>query len=237
MGTSSPPPEPPGPPGRHSTPLRVVLVDDHPLALAGMQAWLARAAGIAVVGTTTQGAEALRLVAQHRPHVLVLDLRLPDLSGLEVARQVRHRAPEVGVLAITGAPNTGDEHSLRQMGVRAYLPKTVVGAAFVQAVRLVARGEPVEAVPVAPGSVEWVVRVVPPLERLTPREHDILRLLARDRSNAEIARTLGLSERTVAEHVSHLLAKCQVHSRTGVVLYALRHGVIALPPDDGSPPG
>jgi len=217
--------------------IRVVIVDDHPLVLAGMETWLESAPGIRVVGTAILGGEALPLVEEHRPDVLLLDMRLPDLSGIEVARQVRRSAPQVAVLAITGDPNSGDERTLRQMGALGYLPKTVGAAELAKAVRLVAQGERVELVETRAGSLGLTLPAVQPVRplasnpaaRLTPREREILQLLVYDCSNEEIATALGLSAKTVAQHLSNLIEKFQVHSRTGVVLHAVRDGLIPLP--------
>ncbi|HLH21290.1 MAG TPA: response regulator transcription factor [Chloroflexota bacterium] len=219
-----------------------MIVDDHPLVLAGMQLWLESAEGIRVVGTAAQGTEALPLVEQHRPDVLLLDMRLPDLSGIEVARQVRRSAPAVAVLAITGDPNSGDERTLRQMGALGYLLKTMGPPELVKAVRLVAQGQAVQVVETGRAGIGSTIRVgahvepttTVPRERLTPRERDILRLLALDHSNDEIAAALGLSAKTVADHRSHLIEKFHVHSRTGVVLQALQSGLLSLPATAGN---
>jgi len=205
-----------------------------------VQTWLERAGGIQVVGTAVLGAEALPLVEQHRPDVLLLDVRLPDLSGIEVARQVRRSAPEVAVLAITGDPNSGDERTLRQMGALGYLPKTVGPAELAKAVRLVAQSQAVEVVETGPAGIESMTPAAPRVRpapssgvaHVTLREREILQLLVLDQTNDEIAATLGLSAKTVKEHLSHLIEKFHVPSRTGVVLHALRHGLIALPPED-----
>ncbi|HLH26785.1 MAG TPA: response regulator transcription factor [Chloroflexota bacterium] len=222
--------------------IRVVIVDDHPMVLAGMQTWLERAGGVQVVGTAMLGAETLPLVEAHRPDVLLLDVRLPDMSGIEVARQVRRRAPEVAVLAITGDPNSGDERTLRQMGALGYLPKTVGAAELAKAVRLVAQGQAVQVVETGRTGIGSTVQVdlhVEPAtsiarEHLTPRERESLQLLVLDHSNDEIAAALGLSAKTAADHLSHLIEKFHVHSRMGVVVQALQSGLLTLPATDGN---
>ncbi len=199
-------------------PIRVVLVDDHPMLREGTRALLDAQPGITMVGLTGAGAEALPLVATLAPDVLLLDVHLTDLSGIEVARRVRGAHPAVAILVLTNYEEAGYVRAMLQLGVRGYLGKTATGAAIVAAVRAVAGGQ---------------TSVLSPAARailgggdapLTAREQEVLHLLAAGRRNGEIARGLGISENTVEFHVRHLLQKFGARSRTEVVLKARQQG-------------
>jgi DNA-binding NarL/FixJ family response regulator len=210
-------------------PFRVVVVDDHPLLREATRAALDQATGLAVVGVAENGTAALRQVERYRPDVLLLDVHLPDMSGIEVARQVRAAFPEVAVLVLTGHDDVGYVRGLLQLGVRGYLRKTATGDEVVAAVRAVAHGQTViasEATPV--GGLGQ--------ERLTSREEDVLRLLALGRRNAEIADALCVSIKTVEFHVGHVLAKLGARSRTEAILRAhqLGLGSLQLPRDSAA---
>lgn len=203
-------------------PLRVVIVDDHPLLREGTRTLLARQAGIAVVGATGEGAEALRLVAELQPDVLLLDVQLPDLSGVEVARRVRAAHPAVAILILSNYEEAGYVRALLRLGVRGYLGKTMSGDQIVAAVRAVAQRQTTvlsEAARAAlgEGGVD-----------LTVRELQVLQLLAAGRRNGEIARELSISENTVEFHVRHVLQKLGARSRMDAVRKA-RHQGLAVP--------
>jgi len=147
--------------------IQVVLVDDHPLVREGTRAALERSGHVEVIDTAADGAEALRILSQRHPDVLLLDLHLPDMSGLEVARRVRAEAPEVAVVVITGYEDASYLRALLQIGVRGYLRKTMSGLEIVDALKDVVAGRAVIAHP-AGNSVEL----------LTTREDEVLRLMA-----------------------------------------------------------
>ena len=171
-------------------PIRVVLVDDHPALLAGVRDIL-EDDGITVAASTGRGSEVLDLVAGVRPDVLVLDLHLPDLDGLEVARQVRAVHPGVGVLILTGWDDPPATEDLVRSGVRGYLSKRQTSEEIVAAVRVAARGGTLL------GSM--VAGTFNPLDtrRLTIREREVLRRVMAGDRNAEIAATLGVAVATV----------------------------------------
>ena len=204
-------------------PIRVVIVDDHPMLREGTRALLDARPGIAVAGVAGEGAAALRLVAELRPDVLLLDVQLPDLSGIEVARRVRDAHPAVAILVLTNYEEAGYVRALLQLGARGYLGKAASGDEIAAAVRAVARGEgsvlsPTARAVLGAGAVE-----------LTARETEVLQLLAVARRNGEIARELSISENTVEFHVRHLLQKFGARSRAEAVLKARQAGYV--PPD------
>lgn len=198
---------------------RVVIIDDHPMMREGTRALLDEAPDINVVGTGGRGAEALRLVGELRPDVLILDVRLPDISGVEVAKRVREAFPEVGLLILTGYDDVGYFRALMDLGVKGYLRKTAKGEDIAEAVRLVAQGKKiVDAEAVEIGETSGPV---------TARERSVLTLLATGLRNHEIADALGLSQRTVEFHVSNLFQKLGARSRTEVILKARQLGLFA----------
>lgn len=203
-------------------PIRVVVVDDHPMILEGTQALLRRSPNIEVVGATGSGEEALRLIAELRPEVLLLDVRLPDMNGVDVARTVRTSFPDVAVLVLTGYDDTGFIRSLLQAGVQGYLRKTATGDELIDAVKTVAAGRTVlEA---------ELLQIGLPSEgkALTERELSVLRLLAGGLRNTEIADRLEVSVKTVEYHMGHVFDKLGVRSRTEAVSNAVQRGIISL---------
>ena len=199
----------------------VVIVDDHAVMREGTQLIL-EAAGIEVAATAATGAEALRMVARHRPDVLLLDLQLPDQSGVEVAQAVHRDYPEVGVLILTGHAEAGYIRALLQMGVRGYMHKMASGAEIVAAVRAVAAGRTIVMSGAVGASAAGLS--VP----LTTRELQVLRLMAAGLRNADIARELFVSVKTVEHHVTNLLVKLQAQSRIQAIVKAQQHGLAVV---------
>jgi len=199
--------------------IRVVIVDDHPMLLEGTRVCLERAPDIAVVGVTGMGREAIHLVAEHRPDVLLLDLRLPDISGVEVARQVRAAYPDTAIVVLTGYGDAGYLRALWPLGIRGYLPKTATDAEIVAAVRRAAAGYTM----ISSESREQVLT-----EPLTPREREILRRLVAGQRNAEIAAALLISAKTVEYHVSNIFTKLGARSRAEAIRIAHEQGILLL---------
>ena len=216
--------------------VRAVLVDDHPVVLAGLKSVLERAA-VAVVAAGTTGAEALRLVADHRPDVLVLDLHLPDMNGLEVLRRLRHLGYPVAVLVLTAARDETLMLTLLREGAQGYVLKDEALEVLPHAVRAVAQGETW----LSPSVATQVVRrlraeaAAPssppssgPVPPLTRREAEVLRLLAQGLDNAAIAARLVITKRTVQNHISAIYAKLGVRSRTEAMRLAIERGWVSL---------
>jgi len=209
-------------------PVRVLLVDDHEMVRAGLRTFLGLQPDIEVVGEAGSGEQALALVPRLAPDIVLLDLVLPGMPGLEVARRLRAAHPEVRVVVLTSY--AGEESVLPAVraGVAGYLLKDVGPAELADAVRAVHAGGASLAPGVAATVVRSVAAAVPePAATLTPREREVLRLIARGRSNRLIARDLALSEKTVKAHVSAILAKLGVTDRTQAALYAVRHHLAA----------
>jgi DNA-binding NarL/FixJ family response regulator len=205
-------------------PIRVVLADDHALVREATAELLERAGGIQVLGQAANGPEALRLVEALRPDVLLLDLAMPGLDGLEVARRTRELSPSTRVVALTAHEEQPYVMAMLQAGATGYLSKASRGQEVVQAVRSAAAGETVFSASIAQSVTRTALGQGGPGASLTPRELDVLCAAARGLGNKQIALELGMSARTVQTHLTSVFAKLGVSSRTEAVLVALRRG-------------
>jgi DNA-binding NarL/FixJ family response regulator len=213
-------------PDPSGAPIRVLVVDDHPAVRRGLRTFLELADDIEVVGEAADGRQAADLVAETAPDVVLLDLMMPGTDGVAALDLLRERGLSTRVLVVTSFT---DEHTVVpaiRAGARGYVYKDVDPQALVAAVRSVHAGhvllEPEVAAALLTG------RVDPPTANepmLTPRERDVLRLIAQGRSNREIARSLTVSEKTVKTHVSNILLKLGLADRTQAALFAVRHGI------------
>ena len=204
-------------------PITVLLVDDHELVRAGLRTFLELQPDMTVVGEAASGEQALALVAGVRPDVVLLDLVLPGMSGVETARRLRLTHPEVKVVVLTSFAGQDSVLPAVRAGVAGYLLKDVGPAELAEALRSVHAGGS----PLHPAVAATVLRqVTSDVDPLTPREREVLRLIARGLSNRLIARELVLSEKTVKTHVSAVLAKLGVADRTQAALLAVRDGLV-----------
>lgn len=210
-----------------SSPVRVVLADDHPMVRYGIVAVLEDAAEVEVVAEASDGAALLREVALHQPDVVVTDLDMPGTTGIEAIRTLRDRWPTVGVLVLTLHAEDESLFAALRAGARGYLLKGADRAELVRGILSVAAGEAVYGPEVASRIVASFVggRQEAPFPELTDREREVLDLLAGGRRNSEIAATLGLSDKTVRNHVSQVLLKLQVPDRTAAALKARESGL------------
>jgi two-component system, NarL family, response regulator DevR len=205
--------------------VRVLLLDDHEVVRRGVRDLLDAEEDIEVVAEASDGAAALQAVAEFEPDVAVLDVQLPDVSGVEVCRSIRAEHPGVRCLMLT---SFADDEALDRAvvaGAAGYVLKQIRGGDLVDAVRRVARGESLIPPELAARAAERLRRLADQdrrLEGLTPQERRILDLLAEGRSNREIAGTLYLAEKTVKNYVSNLLAKLGMSRRTEAAVYAAR---------------
>ncbi|MGI5155615.1 response regulator [Microbispora sp. CA-102843] len=211
----------------HAEPVRVLLVDDHPLLRHGLRALLEQVGGAEVVGEAGDGEEAVALALSLRPDVVVMDLVMPGTSGIEATRRLIDRDPDLGVLVLTMSEDDASVFAALRAGARGYVLKGTGGADFIAAVRSVARGEAVYGPAVARRIRRFLASGpdVTPFPELTAREREILDLLASGRSNAEIARALFLSQKTVKNHLTSVFAKLQVADRAQAVVRARRAGL------------
>jgi len=207
------------------TPVLVLIVDDHSIVREGLRTLLSEEAEIEVVGEAANGAEAVKLVATRHPHVVLMDLVMPEVDGIEAIRRIRARKYACEILVLT---SFGDDQHVRdaiQAGATGYLLKDVLKADLLRAIHAAARGEPT----LHPEAQRVLIRQTTapsPFKDLTERELDVLRLIAQGRSNREIALTLHLTEGTVKGYVSTVLDKLQVDDRTQAALFAVRHKLV-----------
>lgn len=213
--------------------VRVVVADDHPVVRAGLTALLGSLPGIEVVGVAADGRAAVREVVLHRPDVAVLDLRMPDLDGFAATRELGRVAPGTAVLVLTMFDDDDSVFAAMRAGARGYVVKGAESDELGRAVRAVAAGEAI----FGPGVAQRVLRffaapppVADPFPQLTGRERQTLDLLAAGLSNATIAARLGLSAKTVANHLSSIFAKLQVADRAAAMLRAREAGLGDRPP-------
>jgi DNA-binding NarL/FixJ family response regulator len=209
--------------------IKVLIVDDHPVVREGLAAMLARAPDIAVVGEARDGQEAIERAGALQPDVVLMDLQMPRVDGVEAIKQIRARQPRVQTIVLT---TYGDDESIFrgiEAGARGYLLKDAPRDELFRAVRAVARGESLLQPAVATRLLDrFSRRPVAAQETLTERELDVLRLLARGAANKEIGAALHISESTVKTHVANIFQKLDVSDRTEAVTAALRRGLLTL---------
>lgn len=218
-------------------PIRLLLVDDHTLFRSGVRLLLQTQADFEIVGEASDGLEGIKRARQLQPDVVLLDLNMPGLSGLEVLQLLREDLPECAVLMLTVSEETDELLAALQAGARGYLLKNIEADTLTTAIRKAARGEDVIAEAMTAKLVARLrtalpVSAPPPAgerDKLTPRERQIVQALARGESNKEIARHLDLAESTVKIHVQNVLKKLRLSSRVQVAVYAVEHGLAADP--------
>jgi DNA-binding NarL/FixJ family response regulator len=211
-------------------PVRVVLADDHPLIREGLVAMLQPSEEVEVVGEAGGGRELLTLVDSHRPDVVLVDIRMPDMDGLEAVRQIRVRFPETKALMLTVHDEEAYVTEAVRAGATGYLLKTVSGEELIKGILTVAEGKAM----LHPAVTRKLIDEFSDLARgegrdepqLSQREQEVLQLLAYGKANKEIARELGIGAQTVKTHVSHIFAKLGAADRTGAVALALRKGLV-----------
>jgi NarL family two-component system response regulator LiaR len=212
-------------------PITVLLVDDHRLVRQGVRAFLATQPDITVVAEAETGAEGVQLAAQFVPDVVLMDLLMPGMDGVQATREIKRASPRTQVIVLTSYHD--DEHIFPALraGALSYLLKDVGAEALGEAIRQAARGEAVLHPRVAARVIKEVQgartaeKEFPLLTELSDRELEVLGLVAQGMSNAEIAAQLVLSEKTVKGHVSNILSKLQLTDRTQAAVYAWREGI------------
>ena len=218
--------------------IRILVVDDHTLFRRGLSALLSRDPQFLVVGDAADAGQALRRAQELQPDVILLDNHLPGVNGVDALPSLQQAVPGVKVLMLTVSEDEQDLAAALRGGACGYLLKTIEGDALAHAIRRAVRGDSVVAeemtgklISAFRGTVAMAPRgeAPPPapsvLSSLSPREHDILRCIARGESNKEIARTLGIAETTVKIHVQHVLRKLSISSRVQAAVLATEHGL------------
>jgi DNA-binding NarL/FixJ family response regulator len=216
--------------------LRVVLADDQTVVREGLVTLLGLLPGIDVVGAGADGLEAVRLVGEHRPDVLLVDLRMPRCDGVEATRRVRAEFPATEVVVLTTYADDDSVLGALQAGARGFLTKDADAEAIARALHAAAAGQSTMDGDVQRRLIEAATRSRPRtarpdvalqlVEGLTTREIEVLRLIAAGLSNTEIARRLVVSEATVKTHVNHVFAKANLRDRAQAVAYAYRAGLV-----------
>jgi DNA-binding NarL/FixJ family response regulator len=211
------------------SPIRVLLVDDHAVVRAGLRLFLADQADLEVVGEADDGASAVVRALELGPDVVLMDLRMPGLDGIEATRQIRAALPQTAVVVLTTYTDTANVGKAIAAGAIGYVPKDVPPPELAATIREAAHGV-LHLAPVVQRTLLQALAAPrdaePDPEELTEREREVLVLLAEGRSNKEIARQLHVSERTVKGHVGHVLGKLGMVSRTQAAVYAIAHGVV-----------
>jgi two-component system, NarL family, response regulator LiaR len=206
--------------------IRIVLADDHMVVRQGLRMFLSLDSELEVVGEANDGAEAVELAHQLRPDVVLMDLLMPHMDGIAATAAIRRDLPDTEVIALTSVLEDEKVVGAVRAGAIGYLLKDTRADELCRAIKAAAAGQ-VQLSPQAAARLMREVRAPDSPEPLTERETDVLRLLARGMSNKEIAQTLIIGEKTVKTHVSNILAKLGVPSRTQAALYAVRIGLVS----------
>jgi NarL family two-component system response regulator LiaR len=209
-------------------PIRVLVVDDHAVVREGLRAFLELQDGIAVAGEAADGEEAIEAAVRLAPDVILMDLVMPRRDGVSAMRALRERAPAARVIVLTSYLDEDVLLPALRAGAAGYLLKNAPPQEVARAVRVADAGEALLDPSVAARLVEALAAGGgdDPLDRLTPRERDVLGLMGQGLSNKRIARALGVSEKTVKSHVGHVLAKLGVADRTQAAVLAVRAGLL-----------
>jgi len=213
------------------TPVRVLLADDHALVRAGIRALLEGLEGVAVVAEAGSGGEVLELARKHRPDVVLLDISMPGIGGLEASAQLKQELPEVRVVMLSMHAN--EEYVLQALraGAVGYMLKDSATAELELALQAVMQGETYLSPPISKQVVEGYVQRVgaeqPAADHLTPRQRQVLQLIAEGLSTKEIAYRLELSVKTVETHRAQLMERLQIRDIAGLVKYAIRNGLVS----------
>ena len=206
-------------------PIRILLVDDHSVVRQGLRMFLGLDPELEVIGEAQDGAEALRMARELKPDVVLMDLLMPVMDGITATTAIRREMPDVEVLALTSVLEDASVVGAVRAGAIGYLLKDTQADELCRAIKAAAGGQ-VQLSPKAAARLMREVRAPESPETLTDRETEVLRLLAQGQSNKEIAHTLNIGEKTVKTHVSNVLGKLGVQSRTQAALYAVRIGLV-----------
>lgn len=212
--------------------IRLLLVDDHEVVRSGLRMLLDNEADLVIVGEASNGGQALELVEKLNPDVVIMDITLPDISGIEATRRIKEKHPDVAIVALTIHEDQQYFFEMLQAGASGYVPKRAAPDDLITAIRAAHRGETY----IYPSLAKLLVGdflahsgeddTKETMSGLTPREQEVLSLLAEGRTNEQIAELLTISAHTVARHRENLMGKLGLHSRSELVKYAIRKGLI-----------
>ena len=211
--------------------IRVLLAEDHTIVRQGLRSLLESAAGIEVIGEAEDGREAIQKVGQLRPDVVVMDITMPALNGLQATRQIKRQFPEVKVLILTMHANEEYIFQILRVGASGYVVKQAAVTELVSAIQAVYRGDSFLSPSISGKVIEEYIRraeavVKSSYDRLTDREREVLQLIVEGHSTTEIAELLHITAGTVRTHKAQLMDKLDIHSTAELTRYAIRKGVI-----------
>ncbi len=214
--------------------IRVVIVDDHSVVRAGMRMLLESDPELEIVGEGENGQQGLQLARDLKPDVMVMDVTMPEMDGVEATRRIKQEMPQVAVLAVTIHEGADYFFRMLQAGASGYVPKRAAAEDVLQAIHVVAKGDVFLEPRIAKELVfDYVTRVRQGVAQesydgLTEREREVLVLIAEDATNQAIANRLSISVKTVERHRENIMQKLNLHTRTELVKYAIRKGIISL---------
>ena len=211
--------------------IKIIIADDHPVVREGLSAMLAREEDILVVAEAKDGREAVKMASKHSPDIVLMDLRMPEMDGVEAIRHLKEQNPEIQVIILTTYDDDEDIFRGIEAGARAYLLKDAPREELFKAIRAVSRGESLIDPSITGRVLDRLTKLsqqVQTPEILSDRELEVLTLIARGTSNKEIADTLTISESTVKTHIQSIFHKLEVNDRTEAVTEALKRGIIRL---------
>jgi DNA-binding NarL/FixJ family response regulator len=220
-----------------STPIRVLIADDHEVVRQGLRTFLELDPDLELAGEASDGVEAVRAAQRLRPDVVLMDLLMPEMDGVTAIGLIRQELPATEIIALTSVLEDASVIGAVRAGAIGYLLKDTRGEELLRAIKAAAEGQ----VQLSPRAAQRLMREVrapeAPTEALSPRETEVLRMLAIGRTNKEMARELAIGEQTIKTHVSRILGKLGVQSRTQAALYASRIGLIPVHELGASPDG
>jgi DNA-binding NarL/FixJ family response regulator len=214
----------------NTQPIRLFIADDHALFREGLRALLSATVDIICVGEAATGDEALRQIDESRPDVVLMDINMPGINGIEATRRILRASPELGIIMVTMLEDDASLFAAMRAGARGYVLKGANHHELLQAIRAVAGGQVLFGPAVATRITQFFARPLPgsaeePLAELSQREREILDLIARHYTNPEIAQQLGISEKTIRNHVSNIFNKLQVATRAQAIDKARQAGL------------
>lgn len=212
--------------------IRVLLVDDHKMMREGLRALLVREAEIEVIGEAENGRRALELVRELSPDVVVMDIAMPDLNGMDAARRIVARYPAVRIIALSTYTEPRYVRAMLEAGAGGYVVKSAAGGELVRAIQAVAKGQKYISTEIAGAVVDGFIGRSAPPDRPTlgVREREVLQLLAEGKTSVQIGAALHISTSTVEAHRRNLMKKLDLHSVAELTKYAIREGLTSLDP-------